>query len=138
MIFIKPYHSSIFMHTTRHEMSLLWTTFYFSLQPMHLSSLWWSVVISYYLYGRHTQGPPISHSPIVRGFMRAQREDGMSPFPPRIHNAVQRPVCKGCEMVHLREIWSFWGRCNKWMLISENMFNVAVVQVSVQQVSFVV
>lgn len=52
-----PIISMIFMHTTGGKMSLLWTRLYFSLQPMHLSDLWWSVVISYYLYGSHTQGP---------------------------------------------------------------------------------
>lgn len=46
---------------------------YFSLQQTNLSNLWWSVVISYYLYGSHTQRPQINHSPIVRGSMQIQR-----------------------------------------------------------------
>lgn len=73
-------------------MSLLWSRFYFSLQPMHLCNLCWSVVISYYLYGSHTQGPQINHSPIVQGWMQIQREDGTSSFSPWICSAVQRPV----------------------------------------------
>lgn len=116
-----PLISTVFIHTTRQGTSSLWTRFHFSLQPMHLSDQRCSVVVCSYLYGSHTQGPQINHSPTVQGFMQLQREDGTSSFPPWICSGVQRPVGwqDAQETGHFRETGPLQGRCNKWMLIRE-------------------